>query len=67
MTTIKIGVFGIGGRGKTFYDNIRANGGQVVAVCDKGVKKEALQGLLFYIYSATYTVPRRVILARSSS
>ena len=55
MTTIRIGIFGIGGRGKSFYDNIRANGGEIVAVCDRceaylGQAKEALGESL-----ATYT------------
>lgn len=31
---IKIGVFGIAGRGKSFFDNIMVNNGEIVAVCD---------------------------------
>ena len=34
MRTVKIGVFGIY-RGGTFYDTIRYNNGEIVAVCDK--------------------------------
>ena len=34
MKTVKIGVFGIY-RGGTFYDTIRYNNGEIVAVCDK--------------------------------
>jgi len=38
--TIKMGVFGLG-RGKSFYDNIIGNGGEVVAVCDMSEAKRA--------------------------
>ena len=34
MKTIKIGLFGVGSRGKSFYDNILACNGEIVAVCD---------------------------------
>ena len=31
--TIKFGIFGLG-RGSGFYDGVKANNGEVVAVCD---------------------------------
>jgi predicted dehydrogenase len=34
MKTIKVGILGVGGRGKTFHKNVVANGGQIVAACD---------------------------------
>ena len=34
MKTIKVGVVGVGGRGKAFYKNVLANNGEIVAVCD---------------------------------
>ncbi|MBQ1954433.1 MAG: Gfo/Idh/MocA family oxidoreductase [Clostridia bacterium] len=38
--TIKLGLFGLG-RGSTFYDCIKLNGGELVAVCDKSEEKLA--------------------------
>lgn len=38
MQTVKFGIFGLG-RGASFYDNIRLNNGEVVAVCDKSEEK----------------------------
>ncbi len=38
MKTIKFGVFGLG-RGASFYNNILANNGDVVAVCDRDAAK----------------------------
>ncbi len=35
LKQVKIGVFGVGGRGTAFFDNIRDNGGVVTAICDK--------------------------------
>ncbi len=32
--TIRVGIFGLG-RGSTFYEGIKNNGGEVVAICDK--------------------------------
>ena len=44
--TIKMGVFGLG-RGKSFYDNIIGNGGEVVAVCDMSeAKREEAKEIL---------------------
>ena len=34
MKTIKVGIFGVGGRGKAFYKNVLANNGEIVAACD---------------------------------
>ncbi len=40
MKTIKIGIFGMG-RGSTFVENIRANNGEIVALCDRN--REAME------------------------
>lgn len=47
MRKIKIGLFGVGMRGKSFYDNIRACSGEIVAVCDfnEGYLKNAKEAL----------------------
>lgn len=34
MKTIKVGILGVGGRGKSFHKNITALGGEIVAACD---------------------------------
>lgn len=34
MKILKVGILGVGGRGKAFYKNVLANNGQIVAACD---------------------------------
>ena len=34
MKKIRIGILGVAGRGKSFFDNILVNDGEIVAVCD---------------------------------
>ena len=36
--TIKFGIFGLG-RGSSFFNSVKANGGEIVAVCDQSEKK----------------------------
>ncbi len=46
MKKIRFGIFGLG-RGSNYFDNVTANGGEVVAVCERDEKKltEALEYL----------------------
>ena len=34
MKKIKVGILGVGGRGKAFHKNVLANNGEIVAACD---------------------------------
>jgi predicted dehydrogenase len=34
MKKIKVGILGVGGRGKVFHKNVLANNGEIVAACD---------------------------------
>ena len=34
MRTLRVGILGVGGRGKAFYKNVLSNNGQIVAACD---------------------------------
>ena len=46
MKTIRLGIFGLG-RGGSFYEDIRLNNGEVVAVCDRDEEKlQQVQKLL---------------------
>ena len=47
MKKIRMGVFGLG-RGASFYNNIKMNGGEIVAVCDRDEKKLAKAKELLY-------------------
>ena len=38
MKKIRMGIFGLG-RGSDYFENIRNNNGEVVAVCDRDEKK----------------------------
>ena len=35
MKTVKFGIFGLSGRGKSIFNNILLNNGEIVAVCDR--------------------------------
>lgn len=50
MKKIRLGIFGLG-RGSNYFDNVIANGGEVVAVCDRD--KEKLEAARDYLGDST--------------